>query len=113
MPFCPECGYEYVAGIARCPDCNAKLVEELPPEKIDTKELELVPLYDLPGIVYSEMVKEVLEKEGIECFIKSDPLTSGFGAKGASMSGQNAVIYVKKEDKKKAEKILHDMLDHI
>jgi hypothetical protein len=28
--FCPVCGDEYVAGIATCSDCGAKLIDELP-----------------------------------------------------------------------------------
>lgn len=28
--YCPICGDEYVAGIATCSDCGAKLIEELP-----------------------------------------------------------------------------------
>jgi hypothetical protein len=27
MPYCPTCGYEYVAGSRVCPDCQASLVE--------------------------------------------------------------------------------------
>ncbi len=32
MPVCPNCKYEYVKGIDKCPDCGAELVDELPPE---------------------------------------------------------------------------------
>lgn len=30
MPFCPSCGYEYEAGITRCPDCQVELEASLP-----------------------------------------------------------------------------------
>ena len=30
MPYCPKCGYEYVAGAKVCPDCQASLVEGEP-----------------------------------------------------------------------------------
>ena len=114
MPFCPSCGYEYVEGTVECPDCQTKLVDELPKDEkqLDTN-VELVALPSLPGVVYADMVKDVLKKEGIECFIKSDILTSAYGAKGLGTAGQSAEIYVRKEDQSKAEKILHEMLDHI
>ncbi|MDO4261595.1 MAG: hypothetical protein Q4C82_05915 [Eubacteriales bacterium] len=32
MPWCPICKNEYIKGKTRCPDCDAGLVEELPPE---------------------------------------------------------------------------------
>lgn len=28
MPICPNCEYEYVEGVAYCPDCETKLVDE-------------------------------------------------------------------------------------
>jgi len=29
VPFCPQCRFEYVRGIATCPDCGVALVEEM------------------------------------------------------------------------------------
>ena len=30
MPYCPHCKTEYIKGVARCSDCGAVLVDELP-----------------------------------------------------------------------------------
>jgi hypothetical protein len=35
MPYCPKCRYEYIEGVEECPDCDVKLVEEMPPEEED------------------------------------------------------------------------------
>jgi len=114
MPFCPKCGYEYVENVTDCPDCQVSLVSELPVQE-DTFDpnIELAALHSLPGIIYAEMVKEALEKEDIPCYIKSDMLSSAYSAKGADAAGQSAQIFVKKEDKDRAERILHEMLNHI
>ena len=47
MPFCPQCRYEYTKDIVKCPDCQVKLVQILPPEKVEN--FELVALHPLPG----------------------------------------------------------------
>ena len=113
MPFCPQCGYEYKKEKTVCPDCNAKLVAELPPQKSEnTKDLDLVEIYSLPGEAYAEMVKEALAREGIDCMIKSDVLSTGYLAKGTGMAGANASVFVRKEHAQKAKQILHAMMDH-
>jgi len=38
MPFCPNCKTEYVAGVARCSDCNLPLVDHLPEEQIEYQD---------------------------------------------------------------------------
>ena len=111
MPFCPNCRYEYEAGILKCPDCSVKLVDELP-EVLAATEEEYVELHTLPGKVYAEMVKEALEKEGIGCIIKTDVLASGLLAGGANAAGSECRILVLKHHQKRAAKILNDMMDH-
>jgi hypothetical protein len=114
MPFCPQCSYEYVGGAAECPDCKQALVAQKPSEKPDdTSDLDLEEIYTLPGLTYAEMVKEALEKEGIQCMLKTDVLTASHLNMGVGTFGTDARVLVKKEDAKKALKILHTMMDHI
>lgn len=39
MPWCPVCKSEYVEGKTHCPDCDADLVDELPPEQPEKEEV--------------------------------------------------------------------------
>ena len=115
MPFCPQCGYEYKEGKVTCPDCNVDLVAELPPvepEPDNTEDLDLVDIYSLPGLPYAEMVKEALAKEGIDCMIKSDFLSTSHLARGVGVAGTSARVLVRKEHAEKAKQILHTMMDH-
>ena len=86
MPFCPKCRYEYLEGTGECPDCQCDLVDELSSQDLpkSTVEPNLIPLQSLPGLIYAEMVAEALKKAGIPSLIKSDVLTSGYGARGAT-----------------------------
>jgi len=108
MPFCPKCKYEYRKGFTRCADCGSKLVDELPEEK--EVSVKLVPLHNQPGRIYSEMVKEVLEKNGIFCLIESGPLFS-LGSAG-SEEGYSYIL-VPEDKYEEAKRILEEMIDHI
>ena len=114
MPFCPNCTYEYVDDVKECPDCHVSLVAALPKKKEEVlSDEEYVGLYALPGQVYAEMVKEALEKEGIPSMIKTDVISSGLLVKGTDVAGNLCQLYVLKKDKKRAETILHTMMDHL
>lgn len=44
--FCPKCGYEYKPEISNCPDCDVKLVAELPTEQRSSAIEEISTQYD-------------------------------------------------------------------
>lgn len=72
MPFCPRCGYEYRAGIDRCPDCREALVQSLPPEEEPvefTDYREVLSTYNPFDIA---IVKSILDAEGIRYFFQGE-----------------------------------------
>jgi len=111
MPFCPNCQYEYNPDVKICPDCGAELVEQLSEEV--PGEIDWVKLHPLPGTIYADMVKEVLDQQGIPNIIRKTFMASAIGASGSEMGGLESIILVPRERKEEAESILHQMMDHI
>jgi len=67
--FCPECESEFIEGITRCPVCDIKLIDELPPEPelefVDYKEI--LATYNPADFAF---LKSLLDSEGITLFLK-------------------------------------------
>lgn len=111
MPFCPECGTEYVTEETTCAECNVPLVEKM--DDLHEPISDWIPLRNLPGVVYAEMVQEVLRQRNIPCYLQSDVWTGAYGVKSASVVGAKCVLFVPKSMQQIAENILHQMVDHI
>lgn len=111
MPFCPECRYEYEPYIAVCPDCDTPLVDQLPEET--PVEIEWVRLHPLPGTVYAEMVKEVLDRQNIPNLLIKNFLASAYSLNTTDLAGVESILLVPRPYKEEAERILHGMMDHI
>lgn len=71
--FCPVCESEYEAGIERCPDDEAELVERLTPENTvhDHSEARFVPLHNIGSPAEAEMVNDILTQNGIRSVVQS------------------------------------------
>ncbi|MGB5849566.1 MAG: DUF2007 domain-containing protein [Ignavibacteriaceae bacterium] len=72
MPVCPNCTYEYVEGIAICPDCNLPLVEENDLQKFEElSEADWVLVYTSGDELEISMFKGLLESAGLKVNVLS------------------------------------------
>ncbi len=125
MPFCPKCRYEYNPGTETCPDCNEKLLENLPenkPEENEGKadsesdgervwpsgEAEWVLLCTTGNIFYFQVLEQALKENGIACFFEQQPTRGslGFGAGGP------IIVYVPRDRLEEAKNIKEQTADN-
>ena len=71
--FCPTCEAEYQAGVTRCPDDGAELVDRLTTETgaSDDSEARFVPLHTLSSPAEAEMVNDILRQNGVRSVVQS------------------------------------------
>lgn len=103
MPFCPNCKYEYINGITKCPDCGEDLVAELPSEVV-LNEADWVVVYTTSFDYEAEMLKDNLESAGISAMILSQK-DNNFPAPGDLSIIK---LLVKKEDVDNAVTFLNE-----
>jgi hypothetical protein len=108
MAFCPNCEAEYKEGLTVCPDCDLELVPELTPENRvhDTGEGEPVPLQSFKTGAEAEMVRELLNKNGIRSFVEG----GDFAVIPSSFS-QEVVVMVDERDLDRAVQIYQAYFD--
>jgi len=108
MAFCPNCEAEYREGFTVCPDCNVELVAELTEENKthDTSEGEPVPLQSFKTGAEAEMVRELLEQDGIRSFVEG----GDFAVIPSSFS-QEVVLMVDERDLDRAIEIYKAYFD--
>lgn len=80
MPYCPKCHYEYTGDIDTCPDCDVKLVAEMPQEFDETDYKDWVRIARFRSEQYAKMVIEALHSKDIPAVIFSG--AGYFGATG-------------------------------
>jgi len=100
MAYCPKCQFEYEAGITHCPDCKLDLVDQLPdavpavePDH-GTPGEDFVPLPEVEGGVYAEMVKGALNKRGIESYIHTEGFSDTIGITGTGPVSKGYRVFV-------------------
>ena len=79
--------------------------------KIDSKNWKKIG--PLPGILYTEMISEVLEKEGFPFMFHQDGVSTAIGISGTNLAGNEAFILVPEEYEEKVRQIIEQLIDHI
>jgi putative signal transducing protein len=67
--FCPACKSEFIEGITKCPVCDIKLIDELPPEPEFVDYKEILATYNPADVTF---LKSLLDSEGISYFFKGE-----------------------------------------
>jgi hypothetical protein len=69
--FCPNCRAEYKSGITRCHDCDADLVDELPPDSGPewVEFEEVLSTYNLADIA---LIKSILDETGMKYYFENE-----------------------------------------
>lgn len=113
MPFCPQCRFEYTAGVSRCPDCGAELVDSLPAEEpaaqSDFAEVELCVV---PDELHATLLQNTLAGQGIPCRLRSaSPFARPFDVPGLRPTfglEASTAILVKRSDLERARVVYED-----
>lgn len=96
--YCPNCKFEYEAGVFKCPDCDEYLVDQLPcdDEYPEENEFNWVQLARLNSDQYAEMLKEVLEKKNIPVILHSGAghfgITGQMGVTSRPVGGAYSIL---------------------
>jgi len=103
MPFCPSCRAEYTDDMRVCADCGVPLVDALPrPEP--APDLRLVDVFRAHGEVEAQLVRSLLEANGIDCMLTGEAvrITHGFTVDGLA----EVRVRVREEDAAAARDVL-------
>ena len=88
MPFCPTCRTEYTGQVESCEICMIGLVDSLSHESEEGMgNTELVELAIFPNVSEAEMIKEILEKSGVQTIQRGevDPIGIASGAEAVAL----------------------------
>lgn len=114
MRYCPNCETEYMESIKQCPECNVETLDEQSWQKVlvvedelrqQTGEFKIVKVCD--DQFYAEMIKDVLENEGIPLIIRQYKDTAYAGIFEQQL-GWGAIL-VPKQFLKKTEKLIEEL----
>lgn len=116
--ICPQCGTEYRQGFDKCFDCDVLLMDENEYQKLQESEeaereryrhMDIVRIHSVQGQPEADLLKSLLEANGIESFTKGRAVQS---VHPFTMDGLGEIqILVRDEDADKARKIIEKFVE--
>jgi len=110
MPWCHGCGYEYIAGVKRCPDCGLELRDALGLDDPDrgvpaSKDRQWTVIREVRDPLDAQMIKGFLEARDIEVtVVNRDPVLTYFRPVGET--GSLTLVLVPAESVERARLLL-------
>ena len=110
--FCPNCRAEYVDGVARCPECDVDLVEQLEEPESEAEYVELVTVGAFTNASELMIAKSMLDDARIDYFAKNEGVVGLFagGQIGFNPFTGPIEIQVRPEDADMARELLEQIV---
>jgi hypothetical protein len=108
--YCPECQTEYEPHIEICTDCNVSLVDTQPFD-VPLQNINWIKIAQFSGKVYGEMAGEILSKNNIPYFLKSDFFASAFSITPTNIPGAIVKLLVPENYKEQAKDLIINLTE--
>ncbi len=76
-------------------------------------EKKWIKIGPLPGILYAEMIGEVLKQQDIPFSLSQDGISTAYGYSGTNIAGNVAYIWVPEKYEQKVRQITEQLINHI
>ena len=116
--ICPQCGTEYRQGFDKCFDCDVLLIDEKEFQELQKRKeaereryrhMDIVRIHSVQGQPEADLLKSLLEANGIESFTKSRAVQS---VHPFTVNGLGEIrILVREEDAEKARSIIEEFVE--
>jgi len=103
--WCPNCGAEYRRGFTVCPDCNRALVDDLPDSSKRAPggpPSEAVMIHRAPNSQIAELIRGLLESEGIPCSLGFGGIMGAYPVNVGSLAEVTITVRVQDADRARA-----------
>lgn len=102
MPFCPVCKLEYAESAEKCYACGVDLVAKPPPEGGNARNEELAPVFSTQNAMEAEIVKSLLEAEGISVWNRSEAIKRLYVENIGALSEETLFVLESRADEARA-----------